>query len=213
MALLGTAALELHLERILGYVQPHMSFVNCHMVGYLTDNLWRDLIPDAIQKEVQSVKDVEKAISLFWDFHKHPQTIDSDETQPFEGFLRFLHTSRAHRLDSTAGIVSTVEQLNSHLQSLGFEVDTGSGLQIKEFMSEKKNHEVEVVAQVISTLCGSQTSDEQRKHCVIDAGDGKGYLSSRLALEHHLHVLGIDANEVNTAGAQKRTAQLEVRDN
>lgn len=43
---------------------------------------------------------------------------------------------------------------------------------------------------------------------IIDAGDGKGYLSSRLALEHRLHVLGIDASATNTLGAQKRGEQL-----
>lgn len=45
---------------------------------------------------------------------------------------------------------------------------------------------------------------------IIDAGDGKGYLSSRLALEYKLRVLGIDANPDNTENAVKRSTRLEV---
>lgn len=37
-----------------------------------------------------------------------------------------------------------------------------------------------------------------------------GYLSSRLALEYKLKVLGIDSNSDNTENALKRNARLEV---
>lgn len=50
----------------------------------------------------------------------------------------------------------------------------------------------------------------QKKLCVIDAGDGKGYLSTRLSLEHNIKVLGVDCNPVNTAGALQRSEKLEV---
>lgn len=45
---------------------------------------------------------------------------------------------------------------------------------------------------------------------VIDAGDGKGYLSTRLSLEHNVKVLGVDYNPVNTRGALIRSEKLEV---
>lgn len=203
MTFVGTAALELHLDKVLRFLQPHVSFVNCHMVGYLTDNLWTTFIPDAIQQEVKTLEDVNAAIRGFWNVHNNPHYKNSK----FDGLINFIHTSQEHQSN---GIAITTEQLDTHLQTLNFKIDTPSGLQIKEFMSEKKHHEVEVAAQVISTLCGTQNTDEHSKHCVIDAGDGKGYLSSRLAFEHRLMVLGIDANAGNTFGAQKRTAQLEV---
>lgn len=37
-----------------------------------------------------------------------------------------------------------------------------------------------------------------------------GYLSSRLALEYKLRVLGIDANSENSENALKRNARLQV---
>lgn len=45
---------------------------------------------------------------------------------------------------------------------------------------------------------------------VIDAGDGKGYLSTRLSLEHNIKVLGVDYNPINTIGAKLRSEKLEV---
>lgn len=48
---------------------------------------------------------------------------------------------------------------------------------------------------------------------VIDAGDGKGYLSTRLSLEHKIKVLGVDCNPINVNGALVRSERLEVSKN
>lgn len=208
MAGVSVQCIQSHLDRVLKYLQPHMHFVNCHMVGYLTDHLWRTFVPEDIRSDITDVADVDKAIDLFWKYQRDPDGFEI-EHHKFQGFLRFLKNSRQHRLLASGGIASSVEQLNDHLHLLGYKLEDGNKLQIKEFMSEKKNHEVDFTAQVVATLCGTRNGEQDRL-CVIDAGDGKGYLSSRLALEHRLHVLGIDANAGNTAGAQKRTAQLEV---
>jgi len=45
---------------------------------------------------------------------------------------------------------------------------------------------------------------------IVDAGDGKGYLSSRLALQYGHRVLGIDANAENTQNALSRNRKLQV---
>lgn len=45
---------------------------------------------------------------------------------------------------------------------------------------------------------------------IVDAGDGKGYLSSRLALQYGHRVLGIDANAANTENALSRNRKLQV---
>lgn len=66
-----------------------------------------------------------------------------------------------------------------------------------------------ITADVVASMCAST-----RNHGalgVIDAGDGKGYLSTRLSLEHKIQVLGVDYNPVNTRGALLRSEKLEVR--
>lgn len=71
-------------------------------------------------------------------------------------------------------------------------------------MSAKKCHEVEVASKFINEILSLAPVD-----CVIDAGDGKGYLSSRLALQYKLKVLGIDASTSNTENALDRKKKLE----
>lgn len=39
---------------------------------------------------------------------------------------------------------------------------------------------------------------------MVDLGSGKGYLSTHLAFQHKLHVIGVDAQNINTKGASKR---------
>lgn len=45
---------------------------------------------------------------------------------------------------------------------------------------------------------------------VVDAGDGKGYLSSHLALKYKIKVLGVDAQSNHTNSAINRLGKLEV---
>ncbi|TDG50948.1 hypothetical protein AWZ03_002603 [Drosophila navojoa] len=110
--------------------------------------------------------------------------------------------SKRHRLSSTTELLTSVEQLD---QLLNAQMQTQ--LNIKEFMSAKKCHEVELTAALINKLVKSIIDDT---NCyIVDAGDGKGYLSSRLSLEYGLSVLGIDANESNTKNALSRDSKLQ----
>lgn len=46
---------------------------------------------------------------------------------------------------------------------------------------------------------------------IVDAGSGKGYLSSRLVLEYRYRVLGIDCSDLNTERALIRGQRLQVQ--
>lgn len=69
-------------------------------------------------------------------------------------------------------------------------------------------YQVYVTADVIANMCAP--TNHRAPLSVIDAGDGKGYLSTRLALEHKLKVLGVDCNPINVNGALLRLERLEV---
>lgn len=59
---------------------------------------------------------------------------------------------------------------------------------------------------MVARVCASNKNG--RKFGVIDAGDGKGYLSTTLSIEYDTKVLGIDCNPTNTLGALARTDVL-----
>lgn len=211
------AGVQSHLDAILRCLRPHMELVNCHMVGYLTEHFWLAHVPEAVRRDVQTVADVDEAVRTFWAYHQNPELYDDEgcttsKDSRFGGLIDFVRTSRQLQLGNlVGGVVLGADEMDAELVRRGRPpFRQKAGLQIKDFMSEKKNHEVEIAAQLVASLCSSETACNTGCYSVIDAGDGKGYLSSRLALEHQLTILGIDANEGNTQGALKRSAQLQV---
>ncbi|KAJ8315616.1 hypothetical protein KUTeg_007766 [Tegillarca granosa] len=74
---------------------------------------------------------------------------------------------------------------------------------IPHIMNMKKSHEVDVMGEVCSHL-----AKKYGTNLIVDMGSGKGYLSTQLALQYGLVVIGIDAMSINTDGAQKRAGKL-----
>ncbi|KNE87021.1 hypothetical protein PSTG_19606, partial [Puccinia striiformis f. sp. tritici PST-78] len=69
---------------------------------------------------------------------------------------------------------------------------------------------VEITAELVHDLILNHLGDKPDQELyVIDAGDGKGYLSSRIALQYGHKVLGIDANEENVTNAIERSKKLQ----
>lgn len=196
---------QIHLEKILVYLDQYSSFINCHMVNYLTDDLWNNHIPIEIREEIQTDSDIDSAIQLFWE-----QRDDNISISNHPNFLKFLKSANEIHFDKlqNTDVCQNIDELNEKLRNLNCNIKNAD-LHLSEFMTAKKNHEVEITAQTVAHLCThNNTSNENIT--VIDAGDGKGYLSSRLALEHNLRVLGVDANSSNTKNAEKRNLKLKV---
>ncbi|KAL5288588.1 METTL25 family protein [Megaselia abdita] len=180
------------IEGILGFLEPFSSFINCHMVNYLTDNHWEQFIPPGVRDELKSNFEIEEAIKeVFWE--------DKSSTK-FKNLQEFIKTCRINYLENSE-ITSSAEEV---LESLSKEQNSKDDLYIKEFMSAKKCHEVEIASRFINDILSSMEVD-----CIIDAGDGKGYLSSRLALQYKRTVLGVDSSSSNTENALDRKQKLE----
>uniref|UniRef100_A0A1Q3FJP5 Putative rrna adenine n-6-methyltransferase n=1 Tax=Culex tarsalis TaxID=7177 RepID=A0A1Q3FJP5_CULTA len=183
-----------------------MDFLNCHMVDYLTEGHWRRYIPEDVRGELEGMRDLIEAKEVFWNqFNKE---FDSSK---FPRLTNHIEAMKRFRLDVLPEACMTTEQLNSAFDSCLKE----TRLKMPELMSIKKCHEVEVASAVVASLCTVVATGTDGKSldevAVIDAGDGKGYLSSRIALEHGIKVLGIDCNEGNTVSAERRRDQLRKK--
>ncbi|KAJ6646660.1 putative methyltransferase-like protein 25 [Pseudolycoriella hygida] len=201
--MISTSAIQTSLDGIIKYLNPFTSLISCHMVNYITEDHWKALIPPDIRNEIRTEENIEEAINIFWD-----KTGNEDKLLKYKNFVQFIEEGKKYTIDGLAHACIDTVQLRDTLNKLGCSVNDVDYLKIKEFMSEKKNHEVEKTAKLVSTLCKFCKNDNERLS-VIEAGDGKGYLSSRLALEYKLRVLGIDASLSNTENALKRSAKLE----
>lgn len=190
---MSNSVLRSKIDGILGFLEPFSSLINCHMVNYLTDNHWNQFIPSQVREELENTSQIEEAIEKeFW---------ENESSLKFKKLHDFLNTCRSCYLENSEGIISSPEDV---LASLLKKDCTTSDLSIKEFMSAKKSHEVEIASRFINDIVSSVPVD-----CIIDAGDGKGYLSSRLALQYRRTVLGVDASTSNTENALDRKQKLE----
>ncbi|XP_053683438.1 probable methyltransferase-like protein 25 [Sabethes cyaneus] len=196
-----------HLERLVDFLKPQMSFLNCHMVDYLAHNHWNTYVPSEIRHELKTREDFANAKELFWNQFKD----DSQTVQRFPSLAKHIELSKSYRLDAFNDVLMNIDQLKVAFDSCL----KHTRLKMPELMSPKKCHEVEIASAAVASLCmviASKTSlPNMDQIAVIDAGDGKGYLSSRVALEHGIKVLGIDANEGHTASAEQRRERLKKK--
>ncbi|XP_055623914.1 probable methyltransferase-like protein 25 [Toxorhynchites rutilus septentrionalis] len=195
------------LAKMIDYLKPQMEFLNCHMVDYLTKNHWQTYVPVEIRKELKDSQDLLEAKQMFW----NQNMLDLSGSLKFPSLAKHLTMTKQYRLDALPGIVMSIEELKSAFDSCLKE----TRLKVPDLMSVKKRHEVEIASEAVASLCtivaGSIPSENLDHVAVIDAGDGKGYLSSRVALEHGIKVLGIDSNMGNTINAEKRRDRLKKK--
>lgn len=106
---------------------------NCHIVTFITGKLFEKHVPLPIQREIKSLQDMENAMHIYWN---HMQA-DETEAVGFEHLRRYLADMRCHTLDKIDNVWIKPDELKSIIGSERNEL-----LNIKGFMSEKKNHEV-----------------------------------------------------------------------
>jgi hypothetical protein len=194
------AKLQKNIDRIIGFLDHE--FINCHMVTYLTDNLWTKFIPKGIRSEIRSNEDVASAIEVFFEQENARPELIAKHRHLFE----HIQKTKTFYLENLPGdkLFITTDELLEEFKQRNIPHSTGLNLTIREFMKEKKNHEVEIIARLVAALSKARG----KEHLIVDVGDGKGYLSSRLSLEFKLKVLGIDGNQQNTKEAEKRNQRL-----
>lgn len=175
------------------------------MVDYLVKDHWKTYIPANVRKELNGMSDLLEAKEVFW----NQFDVKYENAGKYSSLVEHIEKMKAYKLDRLTDVTMSVDQLRTAFDSSLKE----TRLQMPELMSVKKRHEVEIASAVVASLCtvlAAKNSDNDLDQvAVIDAGDGKGYLSSRVALEHGIKVLGIDSNEGHTVSAEKRRDKLK----
>ncbi|XP_063700037.1 probable methyltransferase-like protein 25 [Culicoides brevitarsis] len=202
-----TNLIQARIDQILKFMTPaKLKFVNCHMVNYLTDDHWTNFIPKSIRDEVINGEN-DKTQELLEKFMSSKEGYDAD-LDDFPHTKAFVEETQNFTLAAMKEICLDLTEFRKEMTKIGFHMTDEPPLKIKDFMSAKKNHEVEITASLVNDLCKNIERISSEKPVIIDAGDGKGYLSSMLALQYGKFVLGIDASEINTQGAEKRKQKM-----
>ncbi|XP_066152350.1 probable methyltransferase-like protein 25 [Euwallacea fornicatus] len=186
---INKCAIAQQIEKTIQHLESHLALANVHMVDYFNNDIFIKHVPKNIQEEVNSCG-----------FHNAIQAIYDQETEHLPNLHQYIQKSRQLCLKNTL-ICMSFDQFRTRLEKLGSKQI--SHLKLDVFMKPKKSHEVEVLSGVVAAV----NNIAETTH-IIDIGDGKGYLSSMLALHYKIPVLGVDASEVNTNGAVNRANKL-----
>lgn len=174
---------------ILDYLQPLLPLANFHMVDYFTQHAFQQYVPDKIKEDAMKVGFKEVIDCIFEDDYKKIHNINIYSKKSKEFTLKNLD------------ICLKTEDFQDKLNSLG--CSEPLRLKLNIFMTSKKSHEVDILSYVAAAIHNVSGTSH-----LVDIGDGKGYLSSILALHHKIPVLGVDASEINTSGAVSRVKKL-----
>lgn len=177
------------IEQIVNYLEQLLPLANVHMVDYFTNNVYKSHVPLNIQKEIAEFGNKYIIERLF-----------SNDFRDLPNLNNYVKKSQEFTLKNLEICLNT-ENLIDNLSLIGCSKPLRLKLDI--FMTPKKSHEVDIlsyVAAIVKNISGTTH--------LIDIGDGKGYLSSMLALHHKIPVLGVDVSQMNTDGAAKRVKKL-----
>lgn len=177
------------IEQTWQHLNLHLSLANAHMVDYFSKEAFITHIPRDIQQEVNK-----------YGYCNTIEAIFEQQTEQLPNLTTFIKKSQSLTLKNTKFCLS-FEQFKQKLEEMGS--DEMTKLKLEIFMKPKKSHEVEVLSGAISAIHKLVKTTH-----LVDIGDGKGYLSSMLALNYKIPVLGVDASPVNTEGAVIRANKL-----
>lgn len=178
------------IDNLLYFLEPLLPLANSHMVDFFTKSLFINNVSPDLQQEISSIG-IDKAINAIF----------SNNFQADSALGKIVDNSRSFTLKNCKDVCLSTEAFLDKMHQRGCSpIDK---FKLESFMTAKKSHEVEI----LSVVAASVFKVSNTTH-FVDLGDGKGYLSSFLSLQHGIPVLGVDVSNINTCGAIKRVQKL-----
>lgn len=171
-----------YLEHLISIKHKYHDLATVHIVDFYTKNYW-DLIDPEWQKALMQADSdddefIDTCLNLASNYDCKSHWPDS-----LKAYVKEMKDNQLPMFDDT-------EYNCDHLQcTIERHLQTG--------MNDKKAHEVESLSMLIQHIAKSTDMTS-----IIDLGAGQGYLSRALALQHDMHVLAVDADEIQTCGAK-----------
>lgn len=196
------AAVKNHLDKLIHHLEPTREFINMHMVGWICENLYVTHVPESIRNEINTIDDIRSGMELFFQQDSAPHELIRKHQNLFNHIQHeksFYLENMQHKLFLTHD-----EMVEVFRNKFNVPTDLGLNIHVKEFMKDKKSHEVSIASKIVGLL----SKTRHKNPLILDFGDGKGYLSSRVSIEFNLKTLGIDASQENSREAEIRNERL-----
>ncbi|KOC59174.1 Uncharacterized protein C12orf26 [Habropoda laboriosa] len=178
-----------HFDEIIQFIHAYEELINCHIVDFITENLWVTCLPEVLRTELEE----NELNCVYW--------TESDSHPTLNNLINLV---KSLSLQSCSIEINSKDFANT-LASVGdWSKCTCKSIK-REFMNSKKLHEVESLGNIIGRIAAT------RNNLVIDAGAGKAYLSTFLAENHKVPVLAIDSSQTCSNGAICKQKKFQKR--
>ncbi|KAI3686114.1 hypothetical protein L1987_79786 [Smallanthus sonchifolius] len=172
------------IRAIIQFLKPYSFFWESHVVNFITHRLW-----EAVDEE--------------W--------IDCLRNEPVEcliqipsGFVQQHWPSSLKKfITSLSSLAFPREQADLKKLLPNMQVALLNNV-ITQGMNQKKRHEIEVLAAVVSSV-----ARDVETNTIIDVGAGQGYLSQVLSFEYQLSVIAIDASSHHGRVTDERAERIK----
>ena len=172
--------IEHYFVQVIKFIDKYKNLIDCHLVDYLTENLWEKCLPNDLKLSVKKIN-----FNFFY----------NDNFQRSNFFIQEIKT-----------LILDLYKKDFFFNDLLEKIDNNSIVNSdskNKLMKNKKWHEVDVYTKTIAWL------NKGRKSIIIDAGAGKAYSSLHLNNNFNLPILAIESSQVNHKSAllQRNLAQ------
>lgn len=181
-----------YFEKTVDFINIYQDLIDCHLVDFITEKLWDKCLPEKLKSELENIN---MSDDIWMESNTSPE------------LSNFIQLTKSLSLESCPAVICVDDLLKLLPQIPSKEpliknkfIDSKS-----QFMNTKKSYEIDVLGKIIAEMALSTRS------LVIDAGAGKGYLSTYLSEHFDVPVLAIDSSQVCYKGAINR--QEKIRKN
>ncbi|ORX48946.1 hypothetical protein BCR36DRAFT_354053, partial [Piromyces finnis] len=175
-----------YIKDLYSFINKYKNVWNWHVVDFFLNDCWYDnsIFPNEWQflKDC-SLEEILKMTSLHEVKDEWPESIKNYIKLTKE--ISLIRNPKLINLESHI----TQEEINKNIL-IG--------------MNPKKVYEVKILASLIHNVAKSNNINN-----ILDIGAGQAYLSSVLAYQHNLRVLGVDCNDIQICGASTRNEYIK----
>lgn len=186
-----------HFEKTISFIEEHQILIDCHLIDFITENLWQKCLPESLRLQLESTE----FQNISENSGNHNFNILREASSELDRFLKQVESLSLKHSPIVTNL-SDVCSVSSEAKCANF---MGKNKNMS-FMSDKKQHETEAMAKLVAHL-----AEENAINLVIDAGAGKGYLSTNISQKYGMPVLAIDSSEINVKGAINRQELLRKK--
>ncbi|XP_043476179.1 methyltransferase-like protein 25 [Leptopilina heterotoma] len=166
---------EEHLTNVLDLIGKYQNLVDCHLVDFITEDLWDKFVPSSMKLELEGIASQDPKTD-WW------KTELSSELNSFKKLTESLKLSNCPEVINFNSLTSMISKTENR------ERNTVPLKQESFFMKNKKWHEIDRFSKAIAHFM------ENDFDLIIDAGSGKAYLSQYLSEVYGIPALAIESS-------------------